>query len=297
MKRYFDRVMVLPPEARDDGSAGLSLIDLAEREVPRNTVQVLGAFFEMVRLLGKRTGELHLALASDGDNKDFAPEPFTPFYQRSLYQSFRNHLTHHFQILQRELKNLPDSAKPLAERVLGMRDTMLARFRTVHQSALDTVRIRCHGNYHLGHVLYTGKDFVILDFEGEPGRSLSERRIKRPVLRDVAAMIRSLDYASQAVLFQQREAGTLQEEQLRAIRPWAEFWSRRMSAGFLGAYLETVRDSNLVPKSKTGISVLLDAFVLDRALTEMGHDVIQRPNWLHVSLQSILQLMERSKAQ
>jgi maltose alpha-D-glucosyltransferase/alpha-amylase len=70
-----------------------------------------------------------------------------------------------------------------------------------------------------------------------------------------------------------------------------------MSAGFLGAYLETVRDSNLVPKSKTGISVLLDAFVLDRALTEMGHDVIQRPNWLHVSLQSILQLMERSKAQ
>ena len=133
---------------------------------------------------------------------------------------------------------------------------------------------------------------MIIDFEGEPGRSLSERRIKRPALRDVAAMIRSLDCAAQAALFRQGEAGTLQEEQVRGVAPWAQYWSRWISASFLGAYLNTVHGSPLVPKTKSGVSALLDAFVLDRALTEMGTDLVNRPNWLHVSLQSILQLME-----
>jgi maltose alpha-D-glucosyltransferase/alpha-amylase len=282
---------------RDDGSSECALVDLAQRDIPPSTLQVLGTYFEQARLLGQRTGELHLAMAAETDNKEFAPEPFTPFYQRSLYQSFRNHLTHHFQLLARELGNLQPNVRPLAEQVLAMRDTMLARFRTVHQSALDTVRIRCHGNYHLGHVLNTGKDFVVIDFEGEPGRSLSERRIKRPALRDVAAMIRSLDCAAQAVLFREGEGGTLQQEQVRGVQPWAQFWSRWVSATFLGAYLRTVEHSQLVPKSRTGVSVLLDAFVLDRALTEMGHDLSTRPTWLPVSLQSILQLMERSKTQ
>ncbi|HYG22004.1 MAG TPA: maltose alpha-D-glucosyltransferase [Verrucomicrobiae bacterium] len=297
LHRFFDRVRTIPLERRNDGSAELSLIELAERDVPPGSLEVLGAYYENARLLGQRTGELHLTLASDSDSKDFAPEPFTPFYQRSLYQSFRNHLTHHFQILAREVPNLAPSVRPLAEQVLAMRDTMLARFRVVHQSNLETVRIRCHGNFHLGHVLHTGRDFVVIDFEGEPGRSLSERRIKRPALRDVAAMIRSLDCAAQAVLFRQSEFGTLQGEQVRVVAPWAQYWSRSISACFLGAYLQTVRGSLLVPKSKTGISVLLDAFVLDRALTEMGQDLSNRPNWLPVSLQSILQLMERSKTQ
>jgi maltose alpha-D-glucosyltransferase/alpha-amylase len=297
LHRYFDRVQTVTEITLQDGSSDCSLVELAEREVPSASLQLLGTYFEHARLLGQRTGELHLVLAGETDNKDFAPEPFTPFYQRSLYQSFRNHLTHHFHILERELKNLPDSVRPLAERVLGMRETMLARFRTVHESALDTVRIRCHGNYHLGHALHTGKDFVIIDFEGEPGRSLSERRIKRPALRDVAAMIRSLDCAAQAVLFRQEEVGTLQVEQVRGVMPWAQFWSRWISASFLGSYLKAVQHSNLVPNSKSGVSALLDAFVLDRALTEMGNDLSNRRGWLHVSLQSILQLMERSKAQ
>jgi maltose alpha-D-glucosyltransferase / alpha-amylase len=284
------------PAAADD-FANLSLVELAAREVPDFAAEVLGTYFETVRLLGQRTGELHLVLASDPDNRDFAPEPFTPFYQRSLYQSFRNHLTNHFQTLRRELPNVPEGTRPLAERVLATQEIMLARFRTVHQSALDTVRIRTHGNYHLGHVLHTGKDFMIIDFEGEPGRSLSERRIKRSALRDIAAMIRSLDYAAHAAVFHQLEEGNLHAEQLRTVMPWAQFWSRWVSASFLGAYLKTVQGSSLVPKSGTGISVLLDAFVLDRALTEMDYDLNNRPNWLHVSLQSILQLMERSKAQ
>jgi maltose alpha-D-glucosyltransferase / alpha-amylase len=110
-------------------------------------------------------------------------------------------------------------------------------------------------------------------------------------------MIRSLDYAAHAAVFHQLEEGNLHAEQLRTVMPWAQFWSRWVSASFLGAYLKTVQGSSLVPKSGTGISVLLDAFVLDRALTEMDYDLNNRPNWLHVSLQSILQLMERSKAQ
>ncbi|HET7623718.1 MAG TPA: maltose alpha-D-glucosyltransferase [Verrucomicrobiae bacterium] len=296
LRRYYDRVRTLPREALATDSGQTSLVELAANPPSYAVREIIGTYIEPARLLGHRTGELHVALASDFENKDFAPEPFTPFYQRSLYQTFRNHLTHHFHLLRRDLKNLPDSVRAIAERALGLQDAIVARYRAVHQTPINAMRIRCHGNYHLGHVLHTGKDFFIIDLEGEPARSLSDRRIKRSPLRDVAGMIRSLNYAANSALRRQVETGGLHEEQFHALEPWAAFWQRWVTATFLNAYFDATRNSSFLPDTQPTLAILLDAFVLDKAITQMGFELANRLHWLHVPLQSILKIMEAPAA-
>jgi maltose alpha-D-glucosyltransferase/alpha-amylase len=290
LKRYFDRVRTMPNAARDDASVN-SLVDLAQKGVSNSAVETIGTYFESARLMGQRVGELHLALASDPDDKEFAPEPFTPYYQRSLYQSLRNHLAFHFRILRRDLKKLPESVWPLAEKVLAVQDVVLGRYRSVHQTAMAAQRIRCHGNLHLGHVLHTGKDFVIIDFEGEPGWGLSQRRIKRSPLRDIAGLIRSLHYAADVTLRQHAEADNLNPDQFRALQPWARYWERQVSADFLGAYLVATAKSDLLPKTKAGLAALLEAFLLDQAVIEMSRELQRRSEIIRVPLEGILQIV------
>ena len=219
-------------DARGDASVS-SLVELAEKGVPNSAIEIIGTYFEWARLMGQRVGELHLALTSDLDNKEFAPEPFTPFYQRSLYQSLRNHLAFHFRILRRELKKLSDTVRPLAEKVLALQDVILERYHAVHRTSIAAMRIRCHGNLHLGHVLHTGTDFYIIDFEGEPGWTLSQRRIKRSPLRDIAGMIRSFHYAADDAMRHHAETGNPHADQTRARQPGARFWERQVGADFL----------------------------------------------------------------
>ena len=295
LKRYFDRVRTLSNQARDDASVN-SLVELAEKGIPNSAVETIGTYFESARLMGQRVGELHLALASDPDNREFAPEPFTPYYQRSLYQSLRNHLAFHFRLLKRELKKLPESVWPLAEKVLAVQDVILGRYRAVHQTAMTAQRIRCHGNLNLGHVLHTGKDFFIIDFEGEPGWTLSQRRIKHSPLRDVAGMIRSFDYAADVTLRQHADAGNLNPEQFRLLQPWARYWERQVSADFLGAYLAATAKSDLLPKIKAGLAALLEAFLLDQAIIEMSRELQRRSEVIHVPLESILQIVAPAEA-
>src|ERR1700749_5039528 len=111
---------------------------------------------------------------------------------------------------------------------------------------MNAMRIRCHGNLHLGHMLDTGKDFFNIDFEGEPGWTLSQRRIKRSPLRDVAGLIRSFHYVSETALRHHGETSNLNPEQLRALQPWARYWMRQISAEFLSAYLQVTEKSGLL---------------------------------------------------
>jgi len=291
LKRYYDRVRTLPNNSAPDDASVTSLVELAEKGVPNSAVETIGTYFEWARLMGQRVGELHLALAADPDSKEFAPEPFTPFYQRSLYQSLRNHLAFHFRMLRRELKKVPEPVRPLAEKVLALQDAILARYRAVHQTALTAMRIRCHGNLHLGHLLHTGKDFFIIDFEGEPGWTLSQRRIKRSPLRDIAGMIRSFHYVADDTLRHHAEAGNFHPDQTRALLPWARFWERQVSADFLGAYLTAIGDTTLLPKTKAGLAALLEAFLLDQAVIEMSRELQRQSEIIRVPLEGILQIV------
>ncbi|HWN42891.1 MAG TPA: maltose alpha-D-glucosyltransferase, partial [Thermoanaerobaculia bacterium] len=189
--RYFERVMSTGGDHAFAAAPAEPLVELASREVPTEARERIGIYLQSAQLLGQRTAEMHIALASRPDEPDFAPEAFSLLYQRSLYQSMRTLTGRTFQLLRQQLGVLPDTALPDAEAVLGAQDRVLERFGTLLSGKIPATRIRCHGDYHLGQVLYTGKDFVILDFEGEPARPLSERRIKRSPFRDVAGMLRS----------------------------------------------------------------------------------------------------------
>jgi maltose alpha-D-glucosyltransferase/alpha-amylase len=193
-----------------------------------------------------------------------------------------------FPWLRARLKKLPDGLRDDAQRVLDLEGEIRRRYRSLLQRKLNTIRIRVHGDYHLGQVLYTGRDFIIIDFEGEPARPLSERRIKRSPLRDVAGMLRSFHYASYTALFGQVPG--VRPEDFPALEPWAYFWYTWVSVAFLKAYLTTAKDEPFLPKDPIELQVLLEAFLLEKAVYELGYELNNRPDWLKVPLQGLLQL-------
>jgi maltose alpha-D-glucosyltransferase/alpha-amylase len=212
-------------------------------------------------------------------------------YQTSLYQSLRGFAIRTLDLLRGNLKHLPENTQEDARAVLDAEKTIIERYNLVRRGKITAARIRCHGDYHLGQVLYTGKDFVIIDFEGEPARSLSERRLKRSPLRDVAGMIRSFHYAAQTVLNKYVPLQPKPEDALPLLQHWAQYWYVWVSVSFLNTYLDTISQTGLLPKDPTQLKILLDAFLLDKALYEVGYELNNRPDWVKVPLQGILQML------
>jgi maltose alpha-D-glucosyltransferase/alpha-amylase len=289
--RYFERVGSLSEELRPPpGDA--HVLDLAGAELPPVVPERLGTYVEAARLLGERTAALHVCLASEEEDKDFAPEPFNPFYQRALFQSMRNQAVQTLALLRKRLKTLPEALRPQAERVAALEPDLLQRLRAVADTRISALRLRIHGDFHLGQLLHTGKDFLIIDFEGEPARSLSERRLKRTPLRDVAGLLRSFHYAAYAALFTQVEQGVMSAEQCAALDPWARFWVRWVSVITLKAYLAGAQPGGFLPRTAAELKVLLDAHLLHKAMYELGYELNHRPAWLRIPLQGVLQLVE-----
>lgn len=258
---------------------------------PEGIGTVIGPYLGSARTLGRTTGELHVALASRPELEAFRPEPFGALYQRSLYQSTRNLLGSSLDRLNRRIGRLPDEEQELARRVLGLRSGILERFRELLDRKLEGRRIRCHGDYHLGQVLFTGRDFRIIDFEGEPDRPLSERKLKRSPLRDAAGMLRSFDYAARTVLRSLPERGLVQELDHSVARPWSRLWTEWVSVEFLAGYLSAVEGRTLIPETPEGRALLLDLFLLEKALYELGYELNNRPDWARIPLEGILSLM------
>ena len=265
------------------------------KETPTLAKETIGPYMASAELLGKRTAELHVALSSAADDPDFAPEPFSPIYQTSLYQSMRGFAIRTLQLLHQRLSDLPDKIKEDAQQVLDLEETIIRRFHSIREQKISAARIRCHGDYHLGQVLYTGKDFVIIDFEGEPARALSERRLKRSPLRDVAGMIRSFHYAAYSALLRQAPLAPHPEDDLPVLAHWAQYWYIWVSVTFLKSYLSGVRQARLLPEDPEQSRILLHAYFLEKALYEIGYELNNRPDWLEVPLQGILQLIEASE--
>jgi maltose alpha-D-glucosyltransferase/alpha-amylase len=287
LQQFFDRVLTMP---RDTYPAE---IFAAGGEPGENDVvtQLLGSYLDFARVLGRRTGETHLALGTRSQNPAFRPEPFSALYQRSLYQSMRNQAGLVFRLLRERRRALPDNVKADAEAVLDLENAILRRFRSVLEDKIDGQRIRLHGDYHLGQVLVTGSDVTLIDFEGEPARPISERRIKRSPLRDVAGMLRSFHYAAYAALpgFGERASARLQD--LEVLEPWTRLWQLRSSRTFVDTYLETTEGSGLLPSSARGVELLLGALQLNKAVYELGYELNHRPSWLRLPLRAILEYL------
>lgn len=246
-----------------------------------------GKVLEAASLLGQRTAEMHLALISHPELPSFHPEPFTLFYQRSLYQTMRSSTRATFQLLEKNLSTLQEAQKEIAIEVLKLEPTLLSLYHQIYQYKINGYRIRIHGDYHLGQVLYTGKDFIIIDFEGEPQQPLSRRRIKRSPLRDIASMLRSFHYAVHKALLSNP---AIKIELIPLLEPWAEMWYQHVSHLFLESYLKIIENQtiSLISKDVDENQMLLEIFFIHKAIHELHYELNTRPEWMIIPCKGIL---------
>ncbi|MEI6947680.1 maltose alpha-D-glucosyltransferase [Paraflavisolibacter sp. H34] len=259
-------------------------------ELPDNQKEFLGPMAaDQARLLGIRTAEMHLALASDTAHRDFKPEEFSLHYQRSLFASLQSLVRETFQSLNRNLKKMGDEFKPDVEALAGRKAELLTILKRIYAKKFDVVKTRIHGNYHLGQVLLTGKDLAIQDFSGDPARTYSERRLKRSPLKDVASMICSFGYtAFEGFLLNNQ----IQKGDLQAMLPFASLWTHYMSGFFVKAYLETVEGSSFIPRDRGELEVLLQTNLLEKALIHLNYELNNRHHMVLVPLRIIRSVLK-----
>jgi len=271
----------------------ISLYDLV---LPPLASELTGPYLEKVELLGKRTAELHLALASDPADPAFAPEAFTPFFQREMANAARELAVRNLALLRQKAGDLPSGASGLASEVLGRATEILEKFDARATVPAGGKRIRIHGDYHLGQVLHTGSDFVIIDFEGEPARPLAERRAKRSALQDVASMVRSFHYAAFAHLLgaagdSATSAVNAAMDRMENPAAWAENWYAWAASRFLASYFDAARSGSFLPPGREEISAVLQIQLLEKAVYELGYELNNRPSWARIPLAGISQLL------
>jgi maltose alpha-D-glucosyltransferase/alpha-amylase len=286
LDRYFETYApVAFPETIADGLK--NPVDLSERPTSRLARDHVGIYLDSAATLGRRTAELHLALASSTDDPAFAPEPLTAQDFEALLRDLRQHAVTVFDLLKERVSYLPDEVVEIAATVLSKRRRILDHFNRLRSDNLRTQRIRIHGDYHLGQVLKVKTDFFILDFEGEPARPLAYRRAKHCPLKDVAGMLRSFSYAAHASLINYTARHS---EDVARLEPWALLWERSAAAEFLRAYREIAHGSGFLPQISADFRKLLDFFLLDKALYEVLYEMNSRPAWVHIPLMGILSL-------
>jgi maltose alpha-D-glucosyltransferase/alpha-amylase len=246
---------------------------------------------ELIGLLGKRTAELHLALASSSDDPAFAPEPFTPEVLESMERAFHDLAVHNFGTLRLKLAELPEPISDLAKQVLALEDDALLVLHSISEKDISEIRIRIHGDYHLGQVLFTGSDYFIIDFEGEPARPLSERRNKRSPLQDVASMLRSFHYAARAASLAASERLAVASNSVPEIAVLAAQWQASASREFLHSYRATAGDAKFLPSDPGDFDAFLKVHLLEKAIYELGYELNNRPSWLAIPLEGIRDIL------
>ncbi|WP_066380142.1 maltose alpha-D-glucosyltransferase [Anabaena sp. CA = ATCC 33047] len=291
LRHYFDVVSTEQANIAEMPLSSASWLDLQTNEIPDLAIQTMNSYLPNVQLLGKTTAELHIALAADTDNPDFAPEPFSSFYQRSIYQNGRNLTGQVFRVLHEKLASLPANTQQLALEVINSQHEILSCFQSVVKQKITAKRTRYHGDYHLGQLLYTGRDFIITHFEGKAARSLSDRRRKRSPLKDVASMLVSFQYAVTQALRQEIASGMIVPENQPVMAQWAQMWYTWVSKAFLNSYLATASQDTFLPKSTAELQVLLTTSVLEKLIDTLDSELKHRPDWVEVPLQLILQLL------
>ncbi len=290
---FNESILVRNSLAPTEEKVGTLIEPVSYEQIPEEFKELIeGSVAEQARLLGVRTGEMHLALASGTAFPDFKPEEYSLHYQRSLFAGLQSLVRGTFLNQSKNLKKLSPEVQKEAEEVMAMKDQILEVLRRIYKKKIDVTKIRIHGDYHLGQVLFTGKDFVLTDFEGEPARSYSERRLKRSPLRDVAGMIRSFHYAAYGSLFLD---SNIRKEDFSRLMPFLENWYHYVSGFFMKAYLETVKGSGFIPKNKEDLETLMNTFLLEKAIYELNYELNNRPDWVMIPLRGIKAIMKKGE--
>ena len=278
LTRYLDEALLMTPRE----------VRPSEPATPEASAHPL--YLDLAGQLGQRTAELHRALCPEvAVDVAFTPEPITA---QDLAR-WRDHAADAARAclgtLARQRDSLPPPAQVLAERLLEQRKGVLGRFTELMPAAVDAMKTRFHGDYHLGQVLAVQNDFSIIDFEGEPLRSIDERRQKSSPLRDVAGMLRSYAYASATAV---RQMGEIQPAALPVLQERAEEWRRQVTDAFMTRYRTSMVGVRSMPADPAIVQALLDFFTLEKALYEVDYELAQRPAWVAIPLAAVLGIVD-----
>jgi maltose alpha-D-glucosyltransferase/alpha-amylase len=283
LKRFYERVLtrrdVPPPEVPRE-----ALMRTLEEAPPELAQELMGGFLAGARLIGLRLAELHRVFASGEGDPAFAPEPYTALDMRSVYQTKRNLTGKALRLLRTRLPTLKGPMLEAAQRFIANEPLLYKRFEPLLERRFTAMRGRFHGHFHLQNALYTGKDFVIIDFEGDGSRPLSERRRKRSPLRDVVAMVRSFDYAASTGLL---DESMVREGDRPAVEPWVRLWLIWVSSAFVAGYLDASAGSAFVPRDRNELRVQFETLFIEKALEELVLDLTVRPHLAFIPLRTL----------
>ena len=250
------------------------------------------AYLHRIEHVGQRVAELQLALAGREDVVDFAPEPISAADIRRWTETLLERAVHTLDHLARRRSDLADTDRQLLEKVLSTRESLASLLHELLPDTLDAVKIRHHGDFHLGQMLIVKDDVFIIDFEGEPRRSIEDRRQKAPAARDVAGLIRSIDYSATGALERALRSAPDDEDKIaRAL----EGWRASAVAAFLAGYRRSLTNLRLWPRSTQAADRLLDFFLLEKAFYEIEYELAHRPDWLRVPLAGTWRILSRSE--
>jgi maltose alpha-D-glucosyltransferase/alpha-amylase len=291
--RYYDRVFADAAQGHNPSATpAVGPLKPSHHPAAGEVAEHIETYLESARLLGMRTAELHLALASGADGGEFSAEPVTPHYLRGTFQSMRSLVVQNLRLLRKQIKSLPPELGPVAQRVADLEPVILQHCHRLVEQTFEAKRIRIHGDLHLGQVLWTGRDFVFLDFEGDATAPISERRLKRSPLRDVARMLRSFHHAAYAGFHQQVDLGVIARENLTRFEPWVRHWNQTVSREFLQAYFRGLEKANLLPRDEEKLRVMLMAYLLNQVTDELGRELRRHSDNVRAPLQAMVFLTE-----
>ncbi|MBV9532582.1 MAG: maltose alpha-D-glucosyltransferase [Bradyrhizobium sp.] len=265
---------------------------LASSEHPRHSGE-LPPYLRLITQTGRRVAEMHLALSSNGELSDFAPEPISPEDTRRWIADVINRAERIFGMFKERRDSLKEADRQLVDQLLAQRGTLQERLGGLLPPDVDGLNIRHHGDFHLGQMLIVKDDIFIIDFEGEPRRSLAERRRKAPAARDVAGLIRSIDYSVTAALERALKVAVEEEGKLAAA---LSNWRDRASSAFLAGYREIMTDQRLWPADPHLAGELLNFFLLEKAFYEIEYELSHRPDWVRVPLTGVLRALLPERA-
>ncbi|TBW29083.1 maltose alpha-D-glucosyltransferase [Gramella sp. KN1008] len=290
LDRFFENVLTTTKSVEFERSSNNILNGLAYEDFPEPVQELLGIILpERMYQLGEFTAELHKSLSQNSADRDFDKEESSLHYQRSLYSGLQTLTRTSLEKLKSVLQDLPEDVREEAREVIGLKQEILKCFRNIYHHKISVMKIRTHGDYHLKQILWTGREYIMNSFEGDPSKSFSERRIRRSAMRDLAAMIRSLHYAAYSNILsaeyaQQRKEGNLEE--------WAETWHYYISRLYIKAYLENAGNSDFVPKDPEDFKILMNTFLLEKALYELNFEIQNRPEWIIIPIRGIKAVIE-----
>lgn len=246
-------------------------------------------YLRTIRILGQRTGELHQALAKETGDPAFDPESIGSSDLNSWRKHFEEDLGQTLKKLEQHKNEFSEPLYADVERLLTLKEVLQQRLSLI-PSSVHAAKTRYHGDYHLGQILVAEDDFVIIDFEGEPARPLAERRIKHSPLRDVAGMLRSFNYATAVAL---RHCTAERPDDRVLLAPLAQTWEQQVRRSFLAGYSEAAAGCPSYPADPEHARCLIELFTLEKALYELRYELDNRPEWVEVPLNGLLQLLEK----